>query len=292
MFNQYLVSKLVNKITFVTGNGKNVGKTTFLNYLLPQLRDNGDRIAYLTVGIDGEKEDLIFGTPKPGIIAEVNDYIVTCDSAATASDANFEVAEVFPFSTELGKLLLLKTLRAGSVELIGPENNMQLNYILNYLKEVTKINTVLIDGAVNRITQIASASDSEFIYIMKVSAKNIMKSVNQIKMLSVIKNFPLLSCNNLDEKDYYLCEGALTNIKASKIPERVKHILINDFTKIFLTWNELSDLLKNRKIYYEEKYHLCCISVNLYDTDKEEFTKILSDNNIKEEIVFNPYEYI
>ncbi|MCP4180177.1 MAG: hypothetical protein GY756_20625 [bacterium] len=292
MLKEHFINRLINKVTFITGNGKNAGKTTFLNYILPQLRGDVDSIAYLTIGIDGEKEDLIFTTPKPGIFAEINDYIITCDSVLVASEAGFEVIEVFPFLTKLGSLLLLKTLRAGLIELVGPENNMQLNYILNHLKEVTRIDTILIDGAVNRLTQIATLSESEFIYIMRVSSKNLMKSINQIKTLSLIKSFPLITDNELIDNDYYFCEGALTNIKVSKIPEKIKYILINDFTKIFLTWNELSDLLKIKKIYYKKKYQLNCISVNLYDIEKENFERILSDNNLKEEVVFNPYEYI
>ena len=334
MNNETLKNMLVNKVTFITGSGKNVGKTTFLNYILPRLRNSVSSLAYLTIGIDGEKEDMIFGTPKPGIFAEVDDYIITCDSAISVSDANFEVVEVFPFSIKLGKLLLLKTLRAGSIELIGPGNNIQLNYILNYLKESININTILIDGAVNRVTQLTSASDSQFIYIMKISAENLMKSINQIKTLSLVKDIPILSQCDFDTIDHYtqtnpsiemssphpiaqwpygcveanlkaktevqgkkipsvyFCEGALTNIKVSGIPQNIKHILVNDFTKIFLTWNELSCLLKNRKIYCKEKFHLCSVSVNLYDIEKAEFQKILSDNNIKEEVVFNPYENI
>jgi hypothetical protein len=287
-----MINKIINKTVFITGSGKNAGKTTFLNYLIPNLRNKVDSLAYLTIGIDGEQQDMIFGTPKPSIYTETDDYIVTCDSAIFTSDAVFEIVEVFPFSNKLGKLLLVKTLRAGSVELIGPENNTQLNYILNFLKTEKKINTILVDGAVNRITQITSAQNSEFIYVMKISSKDLMTSINRIKTLSLVKNFPIMSSEENSSEEVFECAGALTSIKVSKIPENKKYILINDFTKIFLSWNELSDLLKSKTIFYKEKFHLSCISVNLYDIDRIEFQKILSANNIKEEVVFNPYEYI
>ena len=134
-----MINNFINKTVFISGNSKNAGKTTFLNYLLPNIRKVVDSLAYLTIGIDGEHEDMIYGTPKPTIYAEAGDYIVTCDSALAASDCNFEIIEVFPFSNKLGKLILVSALRPGSVELIGPENNSHLNYIINYLKRERNI---------------------------------------------------------------------------------------------------------------------------------------------------------
>ena len=290
MIKELIKNKILNKTTFITGNGKNAGKTTFLNYLLPGLRTKVDKLTYLTIGIDGEQEDMIFGTPKPGIYAVKDDYIVTCDSVLKSSDAKFEVLEVFPFTSKLGKIVLLKTVRPGPVELIGPENNSQLNYVLNYLKMEKGIRTVLIDGAVNRVTQITSAPESGFIYVLKISAKNLLKSLNQIKTLSLIKDFSVVSQKEIKCGEFFECSGALTGIKVSKIPEDSKKILINDFTKIFLTWNELSDLLKRKKIFYKEKFYLNCISVNLYDISRDEFGKVLKKNNITENIIYNPYQ--
>ncbi|MCF7790627.1 MAG: hypothetical protein K9L78_03035 [Victivallales bacterium] len=287
-----MINSIINKTTFITGNSKNAGKTTFLNYLLPLIRKKADSLCYMTIGIDGEKEDMIFGTPKPGITAEKNDYIVTCEYALTVTDAVFEVVEVFPFISKLGRLVLIRILRKGSIELIGPENNSQLDFILKYLREETVIKTNLIDGAVNRITQITSAPEAEFIYVMKVSQKNLIKSLNQIKTLNLVKKFPVKKEKDFEEEECFVCEGALTNIKASKIPEAFNIILINDFTKIFLNWNELSDLLKRTTVYYKEKFHLNFISVNLFDITREDFNQALTKNCINEKVVFNPYEYI
>jgi hypothetical protein len=287
-----MIDNFINKTVFITGNSKNAGKTTFLNYLLPNTRKIVNSLAYLTIGIDGEQEDMIFGNLKPGIHAETEDYIVTCDSILSASDGNFEIIEVFPFSNKLGTLVLVKTLRPGSVELIGPENNAQLNYIINYLRIEKNIKTIFIDGAINRITQITSAENSEFIYVMKVASKDIMKSINQIKKLSLIKNFSVISNNKNLENNIFICDGALTSLRVSKIPDTCKNILVNDFTKIFLSWNELNNLLKNKTIFYKEKFHLSCISVNLYDINRNDFNYLLSSNNINEKIEFNPYEHI
>ena len=54
-----------DRTTFILGSDKNVGKTTFLNLALSRLRTAGCRPAYLTIGVDGEKFDLISGARKP-----------------------------------------------------------------------------------------------------------------------------------------------------------------------------------------------------------------------------------
>ena len=290
MLKELIKNKIINRTTFITGNGKNAGKTTFLNYILNSLRPFSDKNAYLTIGIDGEKEDMIFGTPKPGVYAEKGDYVVTCDSALAESDAEFEILEVFPYSTRLGKLLLLKNVRPGSIELIGPENNLQLSRILCYLKDEQKINTILIDGAVNRITQVASMSEAGFIYVLKVAGKNLMKSINQIRTISLVKNFPVIADDISRNENIFECDGALTNIKASKIPDKFDGILVNDFTKIFLDWNELAAFRSKRKIYYKKRYELLFFTVNLIDIGRVEFEEALKANNVAENIIYNPYQ--
>ncbi len=290
MLGNNICKNLINKTVFITGSKKNAGKTTLMNYLLPIIRANVNSVAYLTIGIDGEHKDMLFGTPKPSVKAVKGDFIVTTDQAVFSSDGVFEFIEVFPFKTKLGTIVLVRAVREGELELIGAENNTQLSFILNFLKNENKIKIILIDGAVNRMTQISSVSNSEFVYVMKVSAGDLMKSVNNIKTLSLIKNFPLYNADIHSEDECFVCDGALTAIKLNKISDKFSSILLNDFTKNFLTWNELNELLKKKKIYYKEKFNLNCIVVNLYDLDQNEFNEILKKNNIKEKIVFNPYK--
>ena len=57
--NSTITDQLINKTTFLVGNKKNAGKTTFLNYVLKQIREVVHP-AFFTIGIDGEENDLIF----------------------------------------------------------------------------------------------------------------------------------------------------------------------------------------------------------------------------------------
>src|SRR4030065_941498 len=131
--NSIITEQLINKTTFLVGNKKNAGKTTFLNYALTQLREVVQP-AFFTIGIDGEANDLIFDTPKPKIYTETGDYVVTSGLMINKSDALFEIIHVFPYKTVLGRLVLAKTLRSGNIELVGSEDNKQLAEIVDYLR--------------------------------------------------------------------------------------------------------------------------------------------------------------
>ena len=286
---QSYINSIINKTVFITGNGKNAGKTTFMNYLLSIIRSSVNRLAYLTIGIDGEKEDMIFGTQKPSITVVPRDYIVTCDSALADTDSNFEIHEVFPYKTKLGKLILLKALRPGRIELIGPENNTQLSSIISFLKKEKNIKTIFVDGAVNRITQVASIPDASFIYVLKVSDSNLNKTIEEIQTLSLIKQFPNVS-ECVDTENVYEITGALTEIKSSKIPKNTKAVILNDFTKIFLSWQSLTIFLKKYKIFYRNQYKLSFCAVNLYNVSAEEFKVLLKSNSTEYNIIFNPYQ--
>ncbi|MFO7674212.1 MAG: hypothetical protein R6V74_10935, partial [Lutibacter sp.] len=144
--NSIITEQLLNKTTFLVGNKKNAGKTTFLNYALAQVREVV-RPAFFTIGIDGEPSDLIFDTPKPKVYTEIGDYVVTSGLMINKSDALFEIIHVFPYKTVLGRLVLAKTLRSGSIELVGSEDNKQLDEIVDYLRNEEHIKTIVIDGA-------------------------------------------------------------------------------------------------------------------------------------------------
>ena len=153
-----IAEQLVNKTTFLVGNKKNAGKTTFLNYALKQVREVVSP-TFFTIGIDGETSDLIFDTPKPKVYTEIGDFVVTSDAMVNKSDALFEIIHVFPYKTVLGRLVLVKTLRSGTVELVGAEDNKQLTEIVDFLRSLNTENTILIDGAASRATQVAAVKN-------------------------------------------------------------------------------------------------------------------------------------
>ena len=111
---------LQNHVTYIAGNRKNAGKTTFLNCALEQLRPKG-HLAYLSIGVDGEERDLVFGHAKPQILAQPGDTLVTAQAALAKTDALYEIRQVFPYKTVLGRLVVAMIGRGGFVELV-PES--------------------------------------------------------------------------------------------------------------------------------------------------------------------------
>ncbi|MGV8946456.1 MAG: hypothetical protein ACOH1N_08510 [Lutibacter sp.] len=289
--NGTLTNQLVNKTTFLVGNKKNAGKTTFLNYALKQVREVVSP-AFFTIGIDGESSDLIFNTPKPKVFTEVGDFVVTSDLMINKSDALFEIMHVFPYKTVLGRLIFAKTLRSGNIELVGSEDNKQLGDIVDYLRNEEKIKTIIIDGAASRTTQVASVKNSYFYYIINVDQKSVNADINQLKVIALISKFKCFEhTDEINSKSIFEIKGALTTSKLALIPEDCDLLLVNDFTKNFLDFSQLVELSKRLEINYKIPYQLVSFVVILKDIVKEEFEKILKQNNIKESILYNPYEH-
>jgi hypothetical protein len=289
--NSIITEQLLNKTTFLVGNKKNAGKTTFLNYALAQLREVV-RPAFFTIGIDGEANDLIFDTPKPKIYTETGDYVVTSSLMINKSDALFEIIHVFPYKTVLGRLALAKTLRSGTIELVGSEDNKQLAEIVDYLRNEENINTIIIDGAASRVTQVASIKNSYFYYIIKLDQKSINSDINKLRTIAFISKFRGFDkIEDLENKKVFEVKGALTASKLSTIPEDCDILLLNDFTKIFLDFSQVTELTKKLEIVYKIPYQLVAFVVILKDIMKEDFVKIVESHNLKETILYNPYEY-
>jgi len=139
--------------TFIVGNDKHAGKTTFLKYSLAKLRDMGYRPAYMSIGVDGEGVDLLDGGAKPMIIVQPGDLVVTSVQCLESSDAAYQILNVFPQGTVLGRMILVNITRSGFVELTGPENNQQLSAILDYVQNETESDPLLVDGSENRLSQ-------------------------------------------------------------------------------------------------------------------------------------------
>jgi len=279
-----MLDQLLNRTTFIVGNKKNAGKTTFLNYLLGHLRQK-TRVAYLSIGVDGETADQIFGFEKPRVVTEKDDIVVTSETALKHTAATYEVLEKFPYQTVLGRPVLVRVKNGGAIELIGPENNSQLSVILNNIKKKAKVDTILVDGAINRNTQVSSIEGAAFVYIARVEKWRLLSAVEDIKRI-----FELSKCRSLqaDQKEILSIRGALTSARGEKIGKDIKIVVVDDFTKVFLDYRELLRFKKEHRLCYKTDFDLLSCVVNLIDVGQEEFLAALSDKKLEKRIVFNP----
>lgn len=275
----------VNRLIYLVGSEKNAGKTTYLNYLLRETRKK-TQVAFLTIGIDGEKKDFIFDTPKPQIFTEPGDYFITSEKMLKSSNALVEICNVFPIKTVLGRIVLAKTVRGGFIELVGPENNLQLSEIIRYMKDEVGISTILVDGAANRVTHVATDIEGACIYILKVTAKTFSSSIDKLKSLAIIEK---LSQYTENCHPCFFIKGALTENKLSSIPKESEKIVVDDFTKIFLSFQTLKKLTRDRQLLLHQTTKLLTIVVNLHDVERAGFEKIVKDLGMENRITYNPF---
>ena len=269
--------------TFVVGNDKHAGKTTFLKYSLAKLRDMGCRPAYMSIGVDGEGCDLLDSVAKPTIIAQPGDLVVTSAQSLESSDAAYQILNVFPQGTVLGRMALVNITRSGFVELTGPENNQQLSAVLDYVQNETQADALLVDGAVNRLSQVSSNQSAGFVMVMKVTASNLVRAAEQIRLISLLNNLP--PCGDADSMPI---TGALTESRLEAIPADCKAISILDFTRVFLSYRQMQSLCDKYSVSVKNKFILRYFVVNLFDVARAAFAKML-DEHIGQHVVYNPF---
>jgi len=119
--------------------------------------------------------------------------------------------------------------------------------------------------------------------VMKVTASNLVRAVEQIRLLYLLNDLP--SCSDHDSVPI---AGALTESRLEDIPEDCKFITIVDFTRVFLSYKQMQNLCDKYSVSIRNKFMLRYFIVNLFDVDEAEFAKML-DENICQHVVLNPF---
>jgi hypothetical protein len=291
-------SELRNRLTFVVGSAKNAGKTTFMNLAARSLRPHGP-VALLTIGVDGEGRDQIFGTAKPLVPVEAGDWIVTTQSALNASSGLFRVAQVYPVSTVLGRLVLARCERGDYCELIGPETNSQLQTILTDLVMEQGIATILVDGAVNRITQIGAHAGAGLVDVLKVTPTTLTSAEEHIRRDDALFALPTLeegvaalgkghrpkTDRNGVPDSWVNIDGALTTTKLATIPKGTKGIVVENMSSVFLSSHALAHL--PCPLHVLQRFPLRAMILNGFDVDEAAFAARFKKLPIADRLVVN-----
>ncbi|PKM96911.1 MAG: hypothetical protein CVU79_11080 [Elusimicrobia bacterium HGW-Elusimicrobia-3] len=279
---------LRDRTVFIVGSRKNAGKTTFLNYALNHLRA-GAPLGALSVGVDGEAQDQVFGNPKPQVRAERGDLLLCAESALKGADLHCEILNVYPFRTAIGRPVLLRALRPGRAEISGPENNEQLSEIIADMRR-HGAGTVFVDGALDRITQVSSYGKAAFVYVARVEPDNIDSSAAALKLIWAAAGVPRCRAGEKLPEPVFMIEGALT---PGRVPcKEVKHgtLVIDDLTKIFLSWQQWTELRARFELRFAAKPDLAAIVVNLYNVSRRDFERKLGSPDLAGRLIYNPYE--
>jgi hypothetical protein len=110
-------------------------------------------------------------------------------------------------------------------------------------------------------------------------------SIDKLKSLAIVSK---LSKYEGDDTVFHV-KGALTETKLASIPKEEKSVVIEDFTKIFLPFQKLKKLIRDKQLLLLQTTKLLTIVVNLYDVDKSDFEKMMKGSGIEHNITYNPF---
>lgn len=248
------------RVTAVTGFEKGSGKTTFLAALLPAARRSGP-VFLATIGVDGRLKARDAGRAAALPVAP-GDLVLTTDAFARAASARLEVLEALPGRTVLGRPLLGRVVRGGEVTLAGAEHFNALAHLLDQVRAEGWAQTALVDGAVNRITQVSALGEVQFVFTARVDAANLTRVAERLKALAALADLPV-------EADpgpgTFRLEGPFTNEARERLPRDLRALSIEDFTKVFLEPGDLLRFLQRVPCSVRRAFPLLGISAALKD---------------------------
>ena len=132
----------------IIGMAKNVGKTTTLNHLIANYHQQNSKLALTSIGRDGERVDVVTKTTKPEIYVYSGTYIVTAEKLLPLCDITKEIVRVTEMNTPMGRIVIVRALSDGFVQLGGPSITTQISDLLQHLP----VDKVIVDGAISRKT--------------------------------------------------------------------------------------------------------------------------------------------
>jgi len=272
-------------VTAITGFEKGSGKTTFLNYALPFVREAGP-VAVFTIGVDGAHKARAHAAPPPEIRVEPGDVVMTTEAFARSASARFEVLEAMPGKSTLGRLFLGRAVRGGSVTLVGSERFSVIAEAITQVRREGWAASVLVDGAVNRITQVSALGELGFVFTARVDRGNLGRAVQRIRSLRLLAELPL---DPEPSGDALRIEGPLTAAGLDALPREARRLSLEDFTKFFLEPAEIARALQRYEVSVRRSFRLLCVAVTLRDVTRPEFLAAVGES-LDNLLLFNPYE--
>ncbi len=218
----------------IIGMEKNCGKTVVLNYILSRLKDLGVSPAVTSIGVDGERMDIVCGTAKPEITLYKGALFATAASLYLTRRVTSEIVALSDISTSLGDVVIAKVLNKGKVMLGGASSTPQLTKLIEQFK-VLGSPLVLVDGALSRRSLASPAvTDATILCVGAAVSLSIDTLIAKSKHTFNMMNLPLYE-GELKDGDIEV-SGMLTDSMLKKFEENISPtIVVQDFTRIFVT---------------------------------------------------------
>lgn len=305
---------------FAAGPGKDAGKTTFLVRAAALARRAAAEAGLkppglLSVGYDGEARDYLSGACKPTVPVEAGDVYVTAERFLRQGGASPEILEASPGRSALGRLCVARATRAGRAALVGPEGNGIVAELLSIILDGGLASVALVDGSVNRITQIASRRDALMAYALRIDRGNQDSSLDALRRVALLLGLPLAGglrgagmaggdgANLAGTPDManappaFELDGALTASSAATLPKEARAVIVGDFTKVFLDYRALLAFMRTRSLLVRSRPEFAgFVAVTRGLSDEAVLGRLSGDDEptlggkpLAEWIRFNPY---
>jgi hypothetical protein len=301
----------------IIGIAKNAGKTTTLNYIIDQLKD--ETIGLTSIGLDGEDLDQVNFLPKPKIRVRPHMIVATAKSCLENTNVSYDVLEETEINTAIGKVMMIRILKAGNLVIAGPTTNHELHLLLLKMKKYVR--RILVDGAFNRMT-FANIKSLEGIILSSGASYHLSmeKTIKQTKW--IVESFNLKQSETFQEvpKDHLMIETKhqifrYTDKNIEKFSDRLSQddpiitifikgavtskmvafiiskgisdfkLIVEDPTKLLISHQEY-EFMRMRSIEIEviHQAKLLCVTINPFSTMGHHYDKEVFKNELQKVI--------
>jgi hypothetical protein len=177
--------------------------------------------------------------------------------------------------------------REGRAVLVGPEGNEQAALAIAMMREAGA-RSVLVDGAMNRITQVSAFPGARFYFVLRVDPASVGRQLRAMRRLAALASLPVEAEAGLPAPVARI-EGPLTSAVLARVPAGARSVVVEDFTKVFLDWPELSSLMRSRELAARVGSSFGGFVVWLRDMARSDFSRALGDPGLEAMVAFGPY---
>ncbi|HWR10199.1 MAG TPA: hypothetical protein VN445_00100 [Rectinemataceae bacterium] len=289
-------NRFLDGVNLVTGPGKACGKTTFAKAAAISLRNSGHGFAMISVGIEGVgatarglapgrvvgKAGTSTDGPSHDSIMAIapGEVFITASGFFKAASCLPEILDVLPGETAFGRLVIARAARSGRVVLAGPDRNDHLRWAVERIIGEGWATTIIIDGALNRITQVASLDSAKLFFTLNVNAANRRAMAGKMRYLHRRLSLPLFLGEGKRPRhdvSVFRVSGPMTAALLDRVPAETKIIVVEDFSKIFLDERELTALMRKYDLRVAFSVKFGGFSVTLRSVAREDFERILGE---------------
>jgi hypothetical protein len=278
----------LGRVNLITGPGKGCGKTLFAKAAALSARAAGGCPALMAVGAEGSVAGRMAGGDA---VLEAGEVFVTAERLLPAATCLPVVLDALPGASALGRAVVARAARRGRAALAGPESNECLAIAAQRILDEGWASTVIIDGAFNRVTQIASLCKARLFYAVTAGKADCRTAAAQLKAFLRLVELPAAAMEAPDTvpSEAYRVSGPLTPAAAERIPDGAGRVAIDDFSKVFLEGRDLDAFLRRHRLEVLRGVDFGGFSVALRGIKRSAFETFLGENASKRVICWNAY---